>query len=79
MIELLKNQMDTSLAQLGRPNIDEIDRSIVVEENSVNLFWTRNIECLRLSIGTSLEIKTSRFDVAKPLFTACFPHTAERV
>lgn len=32
VIELLRNQLDTSLAQLGRPNIDDVDRSVVVEE-----------------------------------------------
>ena len=38
VIELLKNQMDTSLAQLGRPNIDDIDRSIIVDEISVTRY-----------------------------------------
>jgi L-lactate dehydrogenase (cytochrome) len=32
VIELFINQMDTSLAQIGRANINDIDRSIVVDE-----------------------------------------------
>ena len=38
VIELFENQMDTGLAQLGRPNIDDIDRSIIVEEKSVTRY-----------------------------------------